>query len=40
VDIAAWLRELGLERYEAAFRKNDIALGRTRTTPSEPCAPA
>jgi class 3 adenylate cyclase len=25
VDISAWLRELGLERYEQAFRKNDIA---------------
>jgi class 3 adenylate cyclase/predicted ATPase len=25
VNIAAWLRELGLERYEAAFRDNDIA---------------
>jgi class 3 adenylate cyclase/predicted ATPase len=24
VDIAAWLRELGLERYEEAFRANDI----------------
>jgi class 3 adenylate cyclase/predicted ATPase len=25
VDIGAWLRDLGLERYEQAFRKNDIA---------------
>jgi hypothetical protein len=25
VDIAAWLRQLGLERYEQAFRENDIA---------------
>jgi SAM domain (Sterile alpha motif) len=24
VDIAAWLREVGLERYEQAFRENDI----------------
>src|SRR5918996_2550435 len=24
VDIAAWLRELGLERYEEAFRENEI----------------
>jgi class 3 adenylate cyclase len=24
VDIATWLRELGLERYEQAFRENDI----------------
>jgi class 3 adenylate cyclase/pimeloyl-ACP methyl ester carboxylesterase len=25
MDIAAWLRQLGLERYEQAFRENDIA---------------
>jgi SAM domain (Sterile alpha motif) len=25
VDILAWLRELGLERYEQAFRENEIA---------------
>jgi hypothetical protein len=24
MDIAAWLRGLGLERYEAAFRDNDV----------------
>ena len=24
MDIAAWLRELGLERYEQAFRDNDV----------------
>ena len=24
MDIAAWLRGQGLERYEAAFRKNEI----------------
>jgi hypothetical protein len=24
LDIAAWLRGLGLERYEPAFRKNEI----------------
>jgi hypothetical protein len=24
VDIEAWLRELGLERYEQAFRENEI----------------
>jgi hypothetical protein len=24
VDIAAWLRSLGLQRYEAAFRENEI----------------
>ena len=25
VDLGAWLRSLGLERYEAAFRENAIA---------------
>jgi hypothetical protein len=25
VDVASWLRELGLERYEAAFRENDVS---------------
>ena len=24
MDIAGWLRDLGLERYEAAFRENEI----------------
>jgi hypothetical protein len=24
VDVASWLRNLGLERYEAAFRKNEV----------------
>ena len=24
MDIGAWLRELGLERYEEAFRDNDV----------------
>jgi SAM domain (Sterile alpha motif) len=24
VDVGAWLRELGLERYEQAFRENEI----------------
>ena len=24
VDIAGWLRDLGLDRYEAAFRENDV----------------
>jgi SAM domain (Sterile alpha motif) len=27
MDIAAWLRGLGLERYEAAFRENEIDWG-------------
>jgi hypothetical protein len=26
VDIAAWLRGLGLERYEQAFRENEVGL--------------
>src|SRR5689334_10745490 len=26
MDVATWLRELGLERYEAAFRDNEIDL--------------
>jgi class 3 adenylate cyclase len=26
VDVASWLRNLGLERYEAAFRENDVDL--------------
>jgi class 3 adenylate cyclase/tetratricopeptide (TPR) repeat protein len=25
VDVAGWLRDLGLERYEAAFRENDVS---------------
>ena len=24
MDVASWLRELGLERYEATFRENDV----------------
>jgi hypothetical protein len=24
VDVAAWLRDLGLERYESTFRENEI----------------
>ena len=24
MDVAIWLRNLGLERYEAAFRENDV----------------
>ena len=24
MDVAHWLRDLGLERYEAAFRANDV----------------
>ena len=27
MDIAAWLRSLGLERYEPAFRENDVDAG-------------
>jgi hypothetical protein len=25
MDVADWLRTLGLERYQAAFRKNDVS---------------
>jgi hypothetical protein len=25
VDVAGWLRDLGLERYEAAFRENGVS---------------
>ena len=25
MDVAGWLRDLGLERYEAAFRENDVS---------------
>jgi SAM domain (Sterile alpha motif) len=36
VDIAAWLRELGLERYEEAFRENEIdAEILTKLTPDD-----
>src|SRR5258708_19735487 len=27
MDVGAWLRDLGLERYEASFRDNDIDAG-------------
>src|ERR1700744_6135400 len=27
MDVAVWLRGLGLERYEAAFRENDVSAG-------------
>src|ERR1700722_20064753 len=27
MDVADWLRSLGLERYEAAFRENDVRAG-------------
>ena len=26
MDVADWLRQLGLERYEAAFRENDVSV--------------
>ena len=26
MDVADWLRQLGLERYEAAFRENDVGV--------------
>ncbi len=25
MDVASWLRDLGLERYETAFRENDVS---------------
>ena len=25
MDVASWLRDLGLERYEATFRENDVS---------------
>jgi hypothetical protein len=31
MDIGGWLRELGLERYEQAFRENEIDLGIHRS---------
>jgi hypothetical protein len=27
MDVADWLRTLGLQRYEAAFRENDVSAG-------------
>ena len=27
MDVADWLRQLGLERYEATFRENDVSAG-------------
>jgi hypothetical protein len=32
MDITAWLRGLGLERYEAAFRDNEIDCGAPKLT--------
>ena len=26
MDVADWLRHLGLERYEASFRENDVGI--------------
>ena len=31
MDVADWLRQLGLERYEAAFRENDVSAAIFRT---------
>ena len=36
MDVVVWLRRLGLERYEVAFRENEI----DETAPSEPDARA
>jgi hypothetical protein len=30
VDVASWLRDLGLERYEAAFRENEVTIVNLR----------
>jgi len=33
MDIAAWLRDLGLERYAPAFRDNDVDAEVSRSAP-------
>jgi hypothetical protein len=35
MDVAHWLRRLGLERYEAAFRENDISTAILPTLTAE-----
>ena len=35
MDIADWLRQLGLDRYEAAFRENDVGLAILPTLTAE-----
>ena len=35
MDIADWLRKLGLDRYEAAFRENDVGLAILPTLTAE-----
>ena len=30
MDVGGWLRGLGLERYETAFRENDISISRLK----------
>ena len=35
VDVASWLRDLGLERYEAAFRENDVSAEELRHLTAE-----
>jgi hypothetical protein len=39
VDIAAWLRDLGLEQYEPAFRANEIDEGVLPNLTSEDLSP-
>jgi hypothetical protein len=35
VDVVSWLRNLGLERYEAAFRENDVSAAVLRDLTAE-----
>jgi SAM domain (Sterile alpha motif) len=35
MDVASWLRSLGLERYEAAFRENGVSGGDVRHLTAE-----
>jgi hypothetical protein len=35
VDVLSWLRNLGLERYEAAFRENDVGADVLRDLTAE-----
>jgi hypothetical protein len=37
MDVAAWLQDLGLERYEPAFRANDIDARELPSLTAEDC---
>jgi hypothetical protein len=39
MDVADWLRMLGLERYEAAFRENDVDVELLPTLTAGPWRP-